>query len=223
MDKIVVLKDVTKVYKDGVPVVALKNVNLIVERGEFICIMGPSGSGKTTLINIVATLDTPTRGEVQICGTNVLDMGEEELARFRLKNIGVVFQFYNLLQEFTVLDNVALPMIINGYPVRKCREKALSLLRRIGLEHKAKNIPSQLSGGEQQRVAIARALINNPPLLLADEPTGNLDLESKRTVLQIFREINREDGCTIIMVSHDQLASEYARRTIHIIDGRLQS
>jgi len=114
-------------------------------------------------------------------------------------------------------------MIINGYPVRKCREKALSLLRRIGLEHKAKNIPSQLSGGEQQRVAIARALINNPPLLLADEPTGNLDLESKRTVLQIFREINREDGCTIIMVSHDQLASEYARRTIHIIDGRLQS
>jgi len=223
LDKIVVLKDVTKVYKDGVPVVALKNVNLIVERGEFICIMGPSGSGKTTLINIVATLDTPTRGEVQICGTNVLDMGEEELARFRLKNIGVVFQFYNLLQEFTVLDNVALPMIINGYPVRKCREKALSLLRRIGLEHKAKNIPSQLSGGEQQRVAIARALINNPPLLLADEPTGNLDLESKRTVLQIFREINREDGCTIIMVSHDQLASEYARRTIHIIDGRLQS
>lgn len=223
MDKIVVLKDVTKVYKDGVPVVALKNVNLIVERGEFICIMGSSGSGKTTLINIVATLDTPTRGEVQICSTNVLDMEEEELARFRLKNIGVVFQFYNLLQEFTVLDNVALPMIINGYPVRKCKEKALSLLRRVGLEHKVKNRPSQLSGGEQQRVAIARALINNPPLLLADEPTGNLDLESKRTVLQIFREINREDGCTIIMVSHDQLASEYSRRTIHIIDGRLQS
>jgi len=223
LDKIVVLKDVTKVYKDGVPVVALKNVNLIVERGEFICIMGSSGSGKTTLINIVATLDTPTRGEVQICSTNVLDMEEEELARFRLKNIGVVFQFYNLLQEFTVLDNVALPMIINGYPVRKCKEKALSLLRRVGLEHKVKNRPSQLSGGEQQRVAIARALINNPPLLLADEPTGNLDLESKRTVLQIFREINREDGCTIIMVSHDQLASEYSRRTIHIIDGRLQS
>ena len=224
MDKIVILRDVRKVYSEnGLTVKTLNGVTLDVERGDFICIMGPSGSGKTTLLNIIATLDVPTSGEVWVCGKKVSEMDERKLARFRLKNIGVVFQFYNLIPELTALDNVALPLIINGETIGKSRKKALELLSKFGLRNKAKSRPNQLSGGERQRVAIARALINNPPLLLADEPTGNLDYNSKKLVYGLLRQVNREYGCTILMVSHDMLASKYAKRTIYIVDGRLSS
>jgi len=224
LDKIVILRDVRKVYSEnGLTVKTLNGVTLDVERGDFICIMGPSGSGKTTLLNIIATLDVPTSGEVWVCGKKVSEMDERKLARFRLKNIGVVFQFYNLIPELTALDNVALPLIINGETIGKSRKKALELLSKFGLRNKAKSRPNQLSGGERQRVAIARALINNPPLLLADEPTGNLDYNSKKLVYGLLRQVNREYGCTILMVSHDMLASKYAKRTIYIVDGRLSS
>ena len=200
---------------------ALKGINLRVRRGESICIMGPSGSGKTTLLNIIATIDKPTKGEVSVCGEDVTKMSETQLAKFRLKNIGIVFQFYNLLPELNALENVMLPLLLTGIPKSKARSIALDLLNKVGLSSKANHKPAELSGGERQRVAIARAIANNPKILLADEPTGNLDLESKKQVLELFKELNMSEGITMIIVSHDPLVSKYTRKTIHLVDGKI--
>ncbi len=157
-----------------------------------ICVVGPSGSGKTTLLNIIATIDRPTEGYVEICGIDVTKLSERKLARFRLENIGIVFQFYNLLPELTAIENIALPAMLLGIDRDKAFQKAFKLLELVGLKDKAKRKPHELSGGEQQRVAVARALINNPKIVVADEPTGNLDLESKICVLEVFKKLNRE-------------------------------
>jgi len=219
---VVRLRGVTKVYGQGrLKVEALRGVNLTVREGEFLCVMGPSGSGKTTLLNIISTLDRPTEGAVEVCGVNTLDLGGEELARFRLRNIGIVFQFHNLIPELTALDNVALPAVISGETVRRSREKALELLEWLGLGDRAHHKPSQLSGGERQRVAVARALINRPPLLVCDEPTGSLDYKSKISVLELLRSANKELRTTVIIATHDQLAEKYATRTVRIVDGAI--
>ena len=221
-EEIIVLRNVWKIYRMGkVLVQALKGINLRVRRGESICIMGPSGSGKTTLLNIIATIDKPTKGEVSVCGEDVTKMSETQLARFRLKNIGIVFQFYNLLPELNALENVMLPLLLTGIPKSKARSIALDLLNKVGLSSKANHKPAELSGGERQRVAIARAIANNPKILLADEPTGNLDLESKKQVLELFKELNMSEGITMIIVSHDPLVSKYTRKTIHLVDGKI--
>jgi len=221
-EEIIVLRNVWKIYRMGkVLVQALKGINLRVRRGESICIMGPSGSGKTTLLNIIATIDKPTKGEVFVCGENVTEMSETQLAKFRLKNIGIVFQFYNLLPELNALENVMLPLLLTGIPRSRAHDIALNLLNKVGLGSKANHKPAELSGGEQQRVAIASAIANNPKIILADEPTGNLDLESKKQVLELFRELNMSEGITMIIVSHDPLVSKYTRKTIHLVDGKI--
>ncbi len=172
-------------------------------------------------MNIIATIDKPTKGEVSVCGENVTKMSETRLAKFRLKNIGIVFQFYNLLPELNALENVMLPLLLTGIPKSKARSIALDLLNKVGLDSKANHKPAELSGGEQQRVAIARAIANNPKILLADEPTGNLDLKSKKQVLELFRELNMSEGITMIIVSHDPSVSKYTRKSIHLVDGKI--
>ncbi len=223
MSEVVRLVNVVKVYGSGpTRVVALKGVSLTVMEGEFLCVMGPSGSGKTTLLNIISTLDRPTSGEVRVCGVDVSKMGEGELARFRLRNVGVVFQFYNLIPELTALDNVALPAIMAGKGVREARRRARELLERLGLSHRLGHRPSELSGGERQRIAVARALINGPRLLVCDEPTGSLDLKSKVSVLELLSEVNREQRVTIIVATHDPLVAKYATRVMRLVDGVIQ-
>jgi len=223
LSSIVKLDNVTKVYVDGpIEVKALKGVSLKVEHGEFLCVMGPSGSGKTTLLNIISTLDKPTSGRVEVCGVDITSMPEKKLARFRLRNIGIIFQFHNLIPELTALDNVALPAIISGASVKEGRRKARKLLDMLGLSHREKHRPPQLSGGERQRIAIARALINEPKLLVCDEPTGNLDYKSKVAVLDLIKRINREHGTTVIVVTHDPLVARYSSRNLRLIDGRIK-
>ncbi len=222
-DKVVELRGVWKIYRLGkVEVPALRGVDLDVYHGESVTIMGPSGSGKTTLLNIIATIDKPSRGRVVVCSVDVTSLPEKKLSRFRLENIGIVFQFYNLLPELNALENVALSLMLLGLPKSRAYSKAMELLERVGLKNRARHRPSELSGGEQQRVAIARALANNPKLILADEPTGNLDLDSKINVLEVFREVNRDNGVTIIIVTHDTLVTKYTQKTLHLIDGILK-
>ncbi len=220
MSEVVRLRGVVKIYGSGaLRVEALRGVDLTVARGEFLCIMGPSGSGKTTLLNIISTLDRPTRGDVKVCGVDVGGMGGEELARFRLRHIGVVFQFHNLLPELTALDNVALPLIIGGVGVREARRRAEELLRRMGVGGRLAHRPSEMSGGERQRVAVARALATEPELLVCDEPTGSLDYKSKLSVLELLREANREMGVTVIVATHDPLVSRFSTRVLQLVDG----
>ncbi|RLE80683.1 MAG: hypothetical protein DRJ52_05825 [Thermoprotei archaeon] len=222
MSKVVELSRVVKVYGKGeLAVKALKGVDLEVSEGEFLCIMGPSGSGKTTLLNIIAALDKPTSGEVKVCGLNLAKLSEEKLARFRLRNIGIVFQFHNLLPDLTALDNVALPAIIATGDIKESRKRALELLEWLGLSSRAQHKPFQLSGGERQRVAVARAIVNKPRLLLCDEPTGSLDYESKLRVLELLKRINVEKKTAVIVVTHDELVAKYSTRVLRLVDGRI--
>lgn len=223
MSQVVVeLNQVSKTYKmDNVEVQALKGVNLKIVKGEFVAIMGPSGSGKSTLLHMIGCLDRPTSGKIYLDGIDVLKLSDSELARLRGKKIGFVFQFFYLYPTLTARENVELPMMIVEQD-KKIREKrALNLLKVVGLEHRAEHLPSQLSGGERQRVAIARALANDPSLLLADEPTGNLDSKSGREIMELFVKLNKE-GKTIIIVTHDENIASYAERIIKIKDGRIQ-
>jgi len=222
LSKVVELSRVVKVYGKGeLAVKALKGVDLEVSEGEFLCIMGPSGSGKTTLLNIIAALDKPTSGEVKVCGLNLAKLSEEKLARFRLRNIGIVFQFHNLLPDLTALDNVALPAIIATGDIKESRKRALELLEWLGLSSGAQHKPFQLSGGERQRVAVARAIVNKPRLLLCDEPTGSLDYESKLRVLELLKRINVEKKTAVIVVTHDELVAKYSTRVLRLVDGRI--
>ncbi len=211
------LRDIRKTYYMGkIEVPALRGVDLNIGRGEFVALMGPSGSGKSTLLNMMGLLDAPTSGNIFIDGSDVSSLNENERADFRLRKLGFVFQFFSLLMELSALENVALPMIMDN---RKY-DRAASLLELVGLGDRANHTPNELSGGQQQRVAIARALANEPAILLADEPTANLDTESSHQIVKLFRDLN-ERGQTIIMVTHEPDLGEKADRIIRLKDGRV--
>jgi len=219
-----VLLRLTNIYKDymsgRIVVPVLKDVNLEVDKGEYVAIMGPSGSGKTTLMNIIGCLDRPTKGEYFLEEESITDYDENQLSDLRLKTLGFVFQSFNLLPQMTALDNVALPLSYAGYHVKERRQIAFQALKRVGLEDRIHFKPTQLSGGQQQRVAIARALVNNPKIILADEPTGALDSHSGTQVMNLFRRLN-EEGVTIVMITHDANIASHAKRVLHIFDGEI--
>lgn len=199
----------------------LKNVNLSIGKGEFVAFMGHSGSGKSTLMNILGCLDTPTSGHYWLENQDVASLSNDALSRLRNRYIGFVFQGFNLLKRMTALDNVATPLLYAGESRTTSRKKALEQLRRTGLEKFAMHHPNQLSGGQQQRVAISRALINQPPLILADEPTGNLDTQTSREIMSLFEELNRDQEITIVLVTHENDIAAYAKRLIRIQDGSI--
>ena len=196
----------------------LKDVDLSIKEGEFLSILGPSGSGKSTLMNIIGCLDSPTSGEYVLHGKHVSDLDANELATIRNKEIGFIFQSFQLLKRQDALSNVALPLIYGGVPVRTRIQRATEMLERVGLGHKLHHLPNQLSGGQQQRVAIARALATNPSILLADEPTGALDQKTGAQVIELFKELNKE-GRTIVMITHDEKIAQNADRIVRILDG----
>ena len=213
--------DVTKSYDLGaVQVRALRGVSFTIARGEYVAIMGPSGSGKSTLMNVLGCLDRPTSGRYALDGTDVSTLADDELAAIRLTKLGFVFQGFNLLARTSAVKNVALPLFYAGVGPRRRAELAAGRLREVGLGDRLTHKPSELSGGQQQRVAIARALVNDPAVVLADEPTGNLDSETSEEIMQLFRELN-EGGRTIIMVTHDEGIAHHARRIIRLKDGLL--
>ncbi len=213
-----------KVYKayplDGITVQVLKGVDAAIYPGEFVAVIGASGSGKSTLLNMIGGLDVPSKGAVKINGTDIAGISDNELSRLRGKEIGFVFQSFNLQPNMTAWDNVALPMRIHEYPDEIVEEKVDSLMSTVGLSKWAEHLPSQLSGGQQQRVAVARALATDPALILADEPTGNLDSESGKNVLELLTQINR-GGVTLVIVTHDENIAHQADRIIHIKDGKI--
>ncbi len=219
---VVMVKNVKKNYRMGdVIVPALKGVSFTVEKGELLSIMGPSGSGKSTLMHLIGCLDRPSSGEIFVFGINTRDSSETQLARIRNREIGFVFQQFNLLPRINILENVMTPLMYAGISTKERKRMAEAVLERVGLKERMKHRPSELSGGERQRVAIARALVTSPRLLLADEPTGALDTKTGQNILELFREINKE-GRTIIIVTHDPEVNIVCKRTIHIRDGFIE-
>ena len=215
--------DLKKNYMLGkVPVEALRGVNLKVEVGEFLAILGPSGSGKSTLLNLIGALDKPTSGKLMIEGTDVSTLTDNQLTDIR-RRIGFVFQFFNLIPRFTAKDNVELSLSISDVPKAERKKRAEQLLETVGLKERMNHKPAELSGGQQQRVAIARALANNPRFLLMDEPTGNIDSKTAHEVIELVRNLNKEKGVTIIMVTHDQNLAHEAKRTVQVLDGLISS
>ena len=215
------LTGVNKVYRtEEVETQALENVNLEVRKGEFLSIMGPSGCGKSTLLNIMGLLDAPTSGTIQINGTVIDGMKDSELAVFRNRTLGFVFQSFHLINSLNVLDNVELPLLYRKVRAKERRERAREVLERVGLSHRMRHFPTQLSGGQCQRVAIARAIIGNPEIILADEPTGNLDSKMGAEVMDILQRLNKEDGRTIVMVTHNEAQAKLTERVVRFFDGR---
>jgi len=222
-DEIVVqLRDLHKVYEAGDnPVHALRGLNVDVLRGQYVACMGASGSGKSTLLNILGALDVPTRGSYRLAGTLTSQLDSEDLARVRNTYIGFIFQNFNLLHRSTALENCELPMVYAGVPARRRREAAMAALSKVALADRAHHLPSQLSGGQQQRVAIARALVNTPRMILADEPTGNLDTHTSGEIMGILKELHEKEGLTIIMVTHDPGIASHTERVIVLRDGEI--
>lgn len=219
--KLLVLKNVSKIYRlDSVAVKALKGINLEIKKGDFMAIMGPSGSGKSTLMNLAGLLDAPTEGQIFLEGKNVSRLSETELALIRNKKIGFVFQTFNLIPRTSALENVSLPLFYAGLSAQARQKKAKQVLEAVGLADRARHAPNQLSGGEQQRVAIARALINNPAIILADEPTGNLDTKTGEEIMKILEKLHRQDN-TIVMITHEEEIAGHAKKVIKIKDGQI--
>ncbi len=215
------LTGVTKQFDGKRQVTALDRVDLTVARGEMVAIVGPSGSGKSTLLNLVGGLDRPTAGDVAVDGQSLAGLSDDELTRVRRDKIGFIFQFFNLLPTLTCLENVALPLHLRGWPRRKTHERARELLDVVGLGHRLEHLPEELSGGERQRVAIARALSVYPPVLLADEPTGNLDTRTGREILTLVHDLHDRLGATILIVTHDRTVAGSCERTVALRDGRI--
>ena len=212
----------TKVYRMGeVTVSALDGVDFVVQRGEFVAIMGPSGSGKSTLLHLLGGLDTPTSGEIILADQAFSMLSDDQITRFRRQKIGFIFQFYNLLTTLTAAENIALPLLIEGRSPAEYQPRVSELLALVGLEARSDHLPDQLSGGQQQRVAIARAFANHPEIVLADEPTGNLDSRSGTAILELLRKTCHELGATIVMVTHDPRAASYAGRVVFLKDGQI--
>jgi putative ABC transport system ATP-binding protein len=218
---LVEVKDVEKVYPGGTKVAAVRGVGFSVGRGEFTALAGPSGSGKSTLLNLIGTLDRPTKGEVLFEGAPVSRLGADQLADFRLRALGFVFQAYNLVPVLTAVENVEYPLVLQGAGRAERRREALEALRRVGLEREADRLPDRLSGGQQQRVAVARAIVHRPALVLADEPTANLDSKTGAALLELMEELNREAGVTFLFSSHDPAVLSRARRVVRLVDGEL--
>jgi len=220
MESVIEIKDLKKTYRMGdVEVNALRGVSFAVERGEMVAIMGPSGSGKSTLMNIIGCLDTPSEGSYLLDGVEVSKLSDDQLAEIRNKKIGFVFQSFNLLSRTEALDNVELPLIYAGQGNR--RQRALAALEKVGLGERVHHRPNELSGGQQQRVAIARALVTDPAIILADEPTGNLDSQASEEIMGIFEHLNKDQGLTVVLVTHDPEIGDHAGRIIHIRDGQV--
>jgi putative ABC transport system ATP-binding protein len=215
--------DVRKVYQQGdKEITALDGISLDIAKGAFAVIMGPSGSGKSTLLHLIGGLDRPTGGELLIDGRLIGQMADDQVTLFRRNKVGIVFQFFNLLPTLTALENVALPLVLDGRAKSDAEERAHALLKKVGLDERQNHLPEELSGGEIQRVAMARALAFNPPILLADEPTGNLDSKNGTAILSLLRRVSKEDGCTVVLVTHSEEAAGYGDRRIYLRDGRIE-
>ena len=217
----ITLKGINKIYRtDEIETVALENVNLEVEKGEFLSIMGPSGCGKSTLLNIIGLLDLPTSGTIQIEGIQIEGMKDKALAAFRNQKLGFVFQSFHLINSLNVIDNVEMPLLYRNVGTKERKRRAEEVLEKVGLTHRMRHFPTQLSGGQCQRVAIARAIIGNPDIILADEPTGNLDSKMGAEVMNLLHKLNKEDSRTIVMVTHNEDQAKQTSRTVRFFDGR---
>jgi putative ABC transport system ATP-binding protein len=221
MSSVIALEHVSKRFEGKRQVIALDGVSLAVERGEMVSVIGPSGSGKSTLLNLVGGLDRPSAGEVRIDGEALADLSDDDLTRVRRDKIGFIFQFFNLLPTLSCLENVGLPLHLRGWPRRKVDERSRELLTLVQLGHRLNHLPEELSGGERQRVAIARALSIYPPIILADEPTGNLDTHTGEEILALVRDLHGRLGSTVVIVTHDMKVAESCPRTIALRDGRI--
>lgn len=223
MQKIIDISNVRRVYRMGEEkIIALDNINLSVEKGECICLLGTSGSGKSTLLNMMAGLEKPTKGNIIIHGLHIEKMSEKKLAEFRQKNVGFVFQSYNLLPTLTALENVSLPLIFKGMPKALRDKKAKEMLEAVGLEGRLNHKPSEMSGGQQQRVSIARAFVSDPNIVFADEPTGNLDTKTTFEIMDLITSIAKKNDQTLVIVTHDTEISTYADRVVYIRDGNIE-
>ncbi|MCD8165853.1 MAG: ABC transporter ATP-binding protein [Bacteroides sp.] len=217
----ITLDSLSKIYRtDTIETVALENINLTINKGEFVSIMGSSGCGKSTLLNIIGLLDSPSSGQVRIADTDTTGMKDKELAHFRNRTLGFIFQSFHLVNSLNVLDNVELPLLYRKVSASERRRLAGEMLEKVGLSHHMKHFPTQLSGGQRQRVAIARAMVGNPEIILADEPTGNLDSKMGAEVMGLLKKLNEEEGCTIVMVTHDERQARETNRIIRLFDGR---
>jgi len=222
MSTLIKLENVEKTYHIGdVDVHALRGVNLSIKKGEFLAILGPSGSGKSTLLNSIGCLDVPTKGKIHLGEFDIEKLDESELAQIRGKKIGFVFQSFNLIPSLTALENVMLPMVFQNVPEIKRIQEAKHLLEIVGLEHRIEHKPSELSGGQMQRVAIARALSNNPEVILADEPTGNLDSATEKEIMELLARLHKKENRTIVMITHNIRLAKYAQRVVHLKDGKI--
>jgi lipoprotein-releasing system ATP-binding protein len=221
MKKIIEIRNLTRIYGDGAEVRALDGVNLDIERGEFLAIIGPSGSGKSTLLNQIGILDTPTSGTILLDGVDITKASEKERSKLRNRKLGFIFQYHHLLPDFNAIENVMMPLLINGVKRSKARKIAIRMLEEVGLDDRKDHRPNQLSGGQNQRVAIARALANSPGIVIGDEPTGNLDSKSSDTIYELLRKLNREHEQTFILVTHDEQMAAKTDRVIRIVDGKI--